>query len=61
MVSEMVLAWSLFLMFTNPTQGLEFPSYILATLTAAGGAIGYARTRSKPSVIAGTAVGLLCM
>ncbi|KAJ4297159.1 hypothetical protein N0V88_004077 [Collariella sp. IMI 366227] len=37
-------------------MGLEFPSYVLATLTAAGGAIGYARTRSKPSVIAGTAL-----
>lgn len=43
-----------------PMQGLEFPSYVLAALTAAGGAIGYARTKSKPSLIAGTAVGLLC-
>jgi len=41
-------------------QGLEFPAYVLAALTAAGGAIGYVRTKSKPSVIAGTAVGLLC-
>jgi hypothetical protein len=41
-------------------QGLELPSYILAALTATGGAIGFARTRSKPSLIAGTAVGLLC-
>ncbi|KAK3900035.1 transmembrane proteins 14C-domain-containing protein [Staphylotrichum tortipilum] len=42
-----------------PLQGLELPSYVLAALTAAGGAIGYARTKSRPSVIAGTAVGLL--
>jgi uncharacterized membrane protein (UPF0136 family) len=40
-------------------QGLELPSYILAALTATGGAIGYARTKSTPSLIAGTAVGLL--
>jgi uncharacterized membrane protein (UPF0136 family) len=40
-------------------QGLELPSYILAALTATGGAIGYAKTKSKPSLIAGTAVGLL--
>ncbi|KXX74970.1 Transmembrane protein 14 [Madurella mycetomatis] len=40
-------------------SGLELPSYILSALTAAGGAIGYARTKSKPSLIAGTAVGLL--
>ncbi|KAL2124577.1 hypothetical protein VTJ04DRAFT_942 [Mycothermus thermophilus] len=40
-------------------MGLELPSYILAALTATGGAAGYVRTRSKPSLIAGTAVGLL--
>lgn len=44
----------------NSTQGLELPSYILSALTAAGGVAGYARTKSKPSIIAGTAVGLLC-
>ncbi|KAL2154827.1 hypothetical protein VTH82DRAFT_3503 [Thermothelomyces myriococcoides] len=40
-------------------MGLELPSYVLAALTATGGAVGYARTRSRPSLIAGTAVGLL--
>ncbi|KAK4158461.1 transmembrane proteins 14C-domain-containing protein [Chaetomidium leptoderma] len=40
-------------------MGLEFPSYVLAALTATGGAIGFLRTNSKPSLIAGTAVGLL--
>ncbi|KAG7293045.1 hypothetical protein NEMBOFW57_003091 [Staphylotrichum longicolle] len=40
-------------------MGLEFPAYVLAALTAAGGTIGYVRTKSKPSLIAGTAVGLL--
>jgi uncharacterized membrane protein (UPF0136 family) len=44
----------------NHNQGLELPAYVLAALTAAGGTIGYVRTKSKPSVIAGTAVGLLC-
>ncbi|KAK4136405.1 TMEM14-domain-containing protein [Trichocladium antarcticum] len=40
-------------------MGLEIPSYVLAALTATGGAIGYARTKSIPSIVAGTAVGLL--
>ncbi|KAK4168536.1 transmembrane proteins 14C-domain-containing protein [Cladorrhinum sp. PSN259] len=40
-------------------MGLELPAYILSGLTAVGGAIGYARTGSKPSLIAGAAVGLL--
>ncbi|KAL2016424.1 hypothetical protein VTK56DRAFT_3545 [Thermocarpiscus australiensis] len=40
-------------------MGLELPSYILSALTAAGGVAGYVRTKSKPSLIAGTAVGLL--
>jgi uncharacterized membrane protein (UPF0136 family) len=41
-------------------QGLEGPSFILAALTASGGIIGYARTGSLPSVIAGCTVGALC-
>ncbi|KAK4196386.1 transmembrane proteins 14C-domain-containing protein [Triangularia verruculosa] len=40
-------------------MGLELSAYILSALTAVGGAIGYARTKSLPSVVAGTAVGLL--
>jgi hypothetical protein len=42
------------------SQGLELPAFILAALTASGGIVGYARTRSKPSIIAGVSVGLLC-
>ncbi|CAK7202527.1 hypothetical protein SEUCBS139899_005251 [Sporothrix eucalyptigena] len=34
-------------------------SYILAALTATGGIIGFARTGSVPSVVAGLAVGVL--
>lgn len=40
-------------------MGLEFPSYVLAALTATGGIIGYARTKSVPSIVAGCAVGLI--
>ncbi|KIE03443.1 UPF0136 domain protein, partial [Metarhizium majus ARSEF 297] len=38
---------------------LETSSYALAALTAGGGIMGYVRTRSIPSIIAGTAVGVL--
>ena len=41
-------------------QGLELPAYVLGALTATGGAVGYARTRSVPSIVAGVTVGLLC-
>lgn len=40
-------------------MGLELPSYILGALTASGGIMGYARTKSLPSIIAGCTVGLL--
>jgi uncharacterized membrane protein (UPF0136 family) len=40
-------------------MGLEVPAYVLALLTSSGGIAGYARTGSKPSIIAGCAVGLL--
>ena len=41
-------------------QGLELPAYVLGALTASGGVLGYARTRSVPSIVAGVTVGLLC-
>ncbi|KJZ80600.1 hypothetical protein HIM_00450 [Hirsutella minnesotensis 3608] len=37
----------------------ETSSYILAALTAGGGIMGYVKTRSVPSLVAGSAVGLL--
>jgi hypothetical protein len=45
---------------TEDAQGLEGPAFILSALTATGGIIGYARTGSLPSVIAGCTVGALC-
>ncbi|KAG5999303.1 hypothetical protein E4U54_001928 [Claviceps lovelessii] len=41
------------------TPQLETSSYALAALTAGGGIMGYVKSRSVPSVIAGTAVGVL--
>ncbi|GAB0138861.1 hypothetical protein EsDP_00007083 [Epichloe bromicola] len=38
---------------------LDTSSYALAALTAGGGIMGYAKTGSMPSIIAGTAVGVL--
>ncbi|OAA79726.1 transmembrane 14C domain protein [Akanthomyces lecanii RCEF 1005] len=38
---------------------LEYTSFLLAALTAGGGIMGYAKTRSAPSIIAGCSVGLL--
>ncbi|KAI9004802.1 transmembrane proteins 14C-domain-containing protein [Gaertneriomyces semiglobifer] len=35
------------------------PAYTFAGLTALGGAIGYAKTKSRPSLIAGLAFGAL--
>ncbi|KAF4989015.1 hypothetical protein FDECE_14838 [Fusarium decemcellulare] len=40
---------------------LELQAYILGAVTAGGGIMGYARTRSVPSIVAGCAVGLLCV
>ncbi|KAK4449243.1 transmembrane proteins 14C-domain-containing protein [Podospora aff. communis PSN243] len=40
-------------------MGLELPAFILGALTASGGIIGFARTGSKPSIIAGVSVGTL--
>ncbi|KAL2756828.1 hypothetical protein ACRALDRAFT_1062514 [Sodiomyces alcalophilus JCM 7366] len=41
------------------THDLQTPSYILGALTATGGIIGFLKTRSLPSIIAGCTVGLL--
>ncbi|KAM0329812.1 hypothetical protein ACHAQA_003976 [Verticillium albo-atrum] len=41
------------------TRDLATPSYILGALTAGGGIMGYAKTGSLPSIIAGVTVGLL--
>lgn len=38
---------------------LELSSFVLAALTAGGGTMGYVKTRSLPSIIAGWSVGLL--
>ncbi|RBA10941.1 hypothetical protein FPRO05_05530 [Fusarium proliferatum] len=47
-------------MATVNYHDLELPAYILGALTAGGGIMGYARTRSVPSIVAGCAVGFLC-
>lgn len=41
-------------------QSLDYTSFFLAALTAGGGIMGYAKTRSLPSIIAGCSVGALC-
>lgn len=40
-------------------MGLELPAYVLAALTAGGGTMGFAKTGSMPSLIAGCGVGFL--
>ncbi|KAJ3523119.1 hypothetical protein NM208_g12574 [Fusarium decemcellulare] len=46
-------------MATPNYHDLEIQAYILGAVTAGGGIMGYARTRSVPSIVAGCAVGLL--
>ncbi|KAK5990433.1 hypothetical protein PT974_08701 [Cladobotryum mycophilum] len=43
----------------SDSSKLSNASFVLAALTAGGGAAGYARTGSLPSIIAGSAVGIL--
>lgn len=40
-------------------DALSTISYVIAVLTAGGGIMGYAKTRSVPSIVAGCTVGLL--
>ncbi|TGJ87775.1 hypothetical protein E0Z10_g973 [Xylaria hypoxylon] len=40
-------------------MALENIAYVLGALTAGGGTMGYARTGSVPSIVAGVTVGLL--
>ncbi|RDL34754.1 Uncharacterized protein BP5553_07882 [Venustampulla echinocandica] len=40
-------------------MGIELPAYILGALTAGGGTMGYVRTGSIPSIVAGVTVGTL--
>lgn len=40
-------------------MGIETPAYILGALTAGGGTMGYVRTGSVPSIVAGVTVGTL--
>lgn len=40
-------------------MGVETPAYILGALTAGGGTMGYVRTGSVPSIVAGVTVGTL--
>lgn len=39
---------------------LELPAYIMGAVVAGGGIMGYAKSRSIPSIVAGCTVGLLC-
>ncbi|CRK11279.1 hypothetical protein HYQ45_017443 [Verticillium longisporum] len=41
------------------TRELSTPSFVLGALTAGGGIMGYVKTRSVPSIVAGVTVGLL--
>ncbi|KAI0966374.1 transmembrane proteins 14C-domain-containing protein [Xylaria arbuscula] len=54
---EMWLAWVVFSLHIK--MSLENIAYLLGALTAGGGSIGYARTGSVPSIVAGLTVGLL--
>lgn len=45
---------------TQASSQLEYTSFILAALTAGGGIMGFAKTGSLPSIIAGCSVGALC-
>ncbi|RGP62862.1 hypothetical protein FLONG3_10084 [Fusarium longipes] len=38
---------------------LELPAYIMGAVVAGGGIMGYAKSRSVPSIVAGCTVGLL--
>merc|ERR1712000_343515 len=40
-------------------EALSTISYVMGAMTAGGGIMGYAKTRSLPSIIAGCTVGLL--
>lgn len=48
-------------MLTLPKASLDISAFVLAAVTAGGGIMGFAKSGSLPSIIAGGSVGLLCM
>lgn len=62
-IANLVIWWGMQadILYQSSTSALSNASFVLAALTAGGGAFGYAKTGSAPSIIAGSIVGFLCM